>query len=135
MGVTFTSSAAESAPDGIEQITIIGSAAAVSKLPGSGAYINKETLDAYAVTDIQRILSSTAGVYFVEEDGYGLRPNIGMRGSSSDRSEKITVMEDGVLLMQVRLHIIFLLLAACKQLKYLKADLLSSMAHVPVAVL
>jgi Fe(3+) dicitrate transport protein len=101
MGVVFTSSAVESAADtntdSIEQISIFGSAAAVSKLPGSGAYISKEMLDTYAVTDIQRILSATAGVYFVEEDGYGLRPNIGMRGSSSDRSEKITVMEDGVL--------------------------------------
>jgi Fe(3+) dicitrate transport protein len=101
MGVVFTSSAAESTTDAstnsIEQITILGSTAAVSKLPGSGAYIGKEILDTYAVTDIQRILSSTAGVYFVEEDGYGLRPNIGMRGSSSDRSEKITIMEDGVL--------------------------------------
>lgn len=101
MGVVFTSSAVESTrntnTDSIEQITIFGSAAAVSKLPGSGAYIGKEALDNYAVTDIQRILSSTAGVYFVEEDGYGLRPNIGMRGSSSNRSEKITIMEDGVL--------------------------------------
>lgn len=81
----------------IEQITIFGSKQAVDSLPGSGAYIDKETLDDYAITDIQRILSSTAGVYFVEEDGYGLRPNIGMRGSSADRSEKITIMEDGVL--------------------------------------
>ena len=101
MGVVFTSSAVESTADtntdSIEQITIFGSAAAVSTLPGSGAYISKEMLDTYATTDIQRILSSTAGVYFVEEDGYGLRPNIGMRGSSSDRSEKITIMEDGVL--------------------------------------
>jgi Fe(3+) dicitrate transport protein len=82
---------------GIEQVTIFGSKQSVASLPGSGAYIDKETLDTYAVTDIQRILSSTAGVYFVEEDGYGLRPNIGMRGSSANRSEKITVMEDGVL--------------------------------------
>jgi Fe(3+) dicitrate transport protein len=81
----------------IEQITIFGSKQALDTSPGSGAYIDKETLNNYAVTDIQRILSSTAGVYFVEEDGYGLRPNIGMRGSSADRSEKITVMEDGVL--------------------------------------
>ncbi|MFT6268913.1 MAG: Fe(3+) dicitrate transport protein [Alphaproteobacteria bacterium] len=90
-------SAASMDPITIEQITIFGSKKAVDTLPGSGAYIDKETLNNYAVTDIQRILSSTAGVYFVEEDGYGLRPNIGMRGSSADRSEKITIMEDGVL--------------------------------------
>jgi Fe(3+) dicitrate transport protein len=48
MGVVFTSSAAESTTDAstnsIEQITILGSTAAVSKLPGSGAYIGKEIL-------------------------------------------------------------------------------------------
>ena len=91
------SASLSAAINSIEQITIFGSKQAVAALPGSGAYIDKEMLDTYAVTDIQRILSSTAGVYFVEEDGYGLRPNIGMRGSSADRSEKITIMEDGVL--------------------------------------
>ncbi|MET1218332.1 MAG: TonB-dependent receptor [Glaciecola sp.] len=81
----------------IEQIKIIGSKAAVDNLPGSNAFIDQETLENYAITDISRVLAKAPGVYFVEEDGYGLRPNIGMRGNSADRSEKITVMEDGVL--------------------------------------
>lgn len=83
--------------DTIEQVTIIGSKAAVNTTPGSSAFIDQDTLDNYAVTDINRVLAKAPGVYFVEEDGYGLRPNIGMRGNSADRSEKITIMEDGVL--------------------------------------
>lgn len=81
----------------IEQISIIGSKAAINTTPGSGSYIDQETLNNYAITDINRVLAKAPGVYFIEEDGYGLRPNIGMRGNSADRSEKITVLEDGVL--------------------------------------
>lgn len=83
--------------DYVEQITIFGSQTAVDATPGSGAYIDQQKLEDYAITDIMRILSSAPGVYFMEEDGYGLRPNIGMRGNSSDRSEKVTILEDGVL--------------------------------------
>ncbi|XOV77770.1 MAG: TonB-dependent receptor family protein [Aestuariibacter sp.] len=85
------------AEDNVEQITIFGSNEAVNEVPGSAVYIDGVELADYAVTDIMRVLSTAPGVYFMEEDGYGLRPNIGMRGNSSDRSEKITVMEDGVL--------------------------------------
>lgn len=81
-----------------EQITVIGSQAAINDIPGSAAFISEEELEKYEYTDISRILSSVSGVYVQEEDGYGLRPNIGMRGTGTGRNDKISVMEDGVLI-------------------------------------
>jgi Fe(3+) dicitrate transport protein len=64
----------------------------------AGFKLDKAALDKFEYDDIHRILASVPGVYFREEDGFGLRPNIGMRGVSSDRSKKVVLMEDGVLL-------------------------------------
>jgi len=80
-----------------EQITVIGSQAAINDIPGSATFISDEELQKFEFTDISRVLASVPGVYVQEEDGYGLRPNIGMRGTGTGRNDKISVMEDGVL--------------------------------------
>lgn len=65
--------------------------------PGARAEISKEALEREETDDLHKVLSHVAGVYLRDEDGYGLRPNIGMRGAAADRSAKVTLMEDGVL--------------------------------------
>lgn len=82
----------------LESIVIIGSREAAQKLPGSGAYLGETELEQFEFNDIHRILRQVPGVNIQEEDGFGLRPNIGLRGTSVERSEKITLMEDGVLI-------------------------------------
>jgi Fe(3+) dicitrate transport protein len=81
----------------IESVTIIGSQEDLRKLPGSGQRIPNEALLKAMDTDIQKILMAVPGIYMRTEEGYGLRPNISIRGTAIERSGKVTVMEDGVL--------------------------------------
>ncbi|MBT1444251.1 TonB-dependent receptor [Shewanella sp. JM162201] len=88
---------AASATADIEQITIFGKKNPVNTVPGSAHQLSQEELDTFKYSDIMRTLASVPGIYIQEEEGYGLRPNLGMRGTGQNRSEKVTVMEDGVL--------------------------------------
>lgn len=82
----------------VELVHIIGSQEDASQIAGSSNVISAEELERFEYTDIHRILAAVPGVYLRDEDGYGLRPNISIRGTFSDRSGKITLMEDGVLI-------------------------------------
>jgi Fe(3+) dicitrate transport protein len=82
----------------METVTIIGTKDDASRIAGSGSVLNADDLAKFEYTDIQRILADVPGVYTRTEDGYGLRPNISIRGTYGDRSSKITLMEDGVLI-------------------------------------
>ncbi|WP_438952209.1 TonB-dependent receptor family protein [Porticoccus sp.] len=90
--------AADEAKTDIETISIIGSRADVRELAGSGALIDQEQIAIEAPTDINQLLKTVPGVYIREEDGFGLRPNIGIRGATSERSSKITLLEDGIMI-------------------------------------
>lgn len=82
----------------LEHVVIIGSQDAAKKMSGSAFVIDEAELERFEYSDIHRILRQVPGVYIQQEDGYGLRPNIGIRGAGGHRSEKITLMEDGVLI-------------------------------------
>ncbi len=79
-------------------IQIFGNQNALETATGSGFVLNEAALEQFEFDDIHRVLQSVPGVYIREEDGYGLRPNIGLRGATSERSSKIALMEDGVLI-------------------------------------
>ena len=78
-----------------EEITVLGNKA--SQATGSAHVIRREQLDRYRYDDPHQVLMGVPGVYVRGEDGFGLRPNIGIRGATSDRSKKLALMEDGVL--------------------------------------
>jgi Fe(3+) dicitrate transport protein len=80
------------------EVSVIGTPEWMGEIPGAARYIGTEELERYGYADIHRVLRSISGVNIQEEDGFGLRPNIGLRGSGSERSSKITLMEDDVLI-------------------------------------
>ena len=82
----------------IEVVEIIGSQEEALEIAGAATVINSDDLEVYEYTDIHKILSNVPGVNFRPEEGYGLRPNLSIRGTYADRSGKITLMEDGVLI-------------------------------------
>lgn len=81
----------------VEPMTIIGESEDMSRIGGSAHVVTEEKLEEQEYNDIHRILRAVPGVYARDEDGFGLRPNIGIRGASSDRSAKVTLLEDGIL--------------------------------------
>ncbi len=91
-------STADSAARTIDTVTIIGRQQDVADVPGSAHVVDSEELSLFLQSDILRVLRTVPGVYLQEEEGFGLRPNIGIRGSGLDRSARIALLEDGVLI-------------------------------------
>lgn len=81
----------------LSPIRVIGSEAQELNKPNSSHFVSKEKLEKHQDTDVNRILKQVPGVYLREEDGFGLRPNVSLRGTNPDRSKKVNFMEDGVL--------------------------------------
>ncbi len=83
--------------DTLEPMTVVGSAEAVWTLAGAAAYVDAEEFRERGYTNLGQILAKVPGVYVREEDGFSNFPNISLRGADGTRSEKVTVMEDGIL--------------------------------------
>ena len=78
----------------VEAVTLTGGRP--MGIPGAVTVLSAKTLRRHGDVDVNRALRTVPGVYVQEEDGFGLRPNIGLRGSGSERSSRISVLEDGV---------------------------------------
>ncbi len=78
------------------ETVVVGTRAA--RTGGAVRILTARDLERMNRDDPHAVLQAVPGVYVRGEDGVGLRPNIGMRGTSPDRSKKVTLMEDGVLI-------------------------------------
>lgn len=82
----------------LERIVISAQRIDASSVGGSVAFLDSARLEEHSYGDVNRILRQVPGLNIVEEEGFGIRPSIGIRGSGTDRNTKIAVMEDGVLI-------------------------------------
>jgi Fe(3+) dicitrate transport protein len=85
----------DDAPKQVEPLTVVGTRE--SRTAGSVQVLRPQDLERMDYDNPETILKQVPGVYTRGEDGFGLRPNIGIRGTSPDRSKKVTLMEDGIL--------------------------------------
>ena len=77
---------------------IAGSHERLRRLPGSVDIVDRETLEKSRVMTTNDALRKVAGVHARDEEGFGLRPNIGIRGLNPTRANKVLLLEDGILL-------------------------------------
>jgi len=82
--------------DYLSPFNVIGSKEDVPVLEGAGSVLETTDLKPFFHTDVNDILKEVPGVYLRGEEGYGLFPNISLRGVDSHRSAKVTILEDGI---------------------------------------
>ena len=79
-----------------DTIIVVGQRDNLLKIAGSGATIDETDLERARIFTVNDALRQVAGVYARDEEGLGLRPNIGIRGLSPIRSNKVLLLEDGI---------------------------------------
>jgi len=80
----------------LERIVVTATRIDAAATGGSVSFLDQEILEEHSYADVNRILRQVPGLNIVEEEGFGIRPSIGIRGSGTDRNSKIAVLEDGV---------------------------------------
>ncbi len=75
--------------------SILGVPEQLSRIPGSAELVDRETLRLASVMTTEEALRKVSGVHARSEEGFGLRPNIGIRGLNPTRSSRVLLLEDG----------------------------------------
>ena len=68
----------------------------LERVPGSIEFIDKDVLRNSRAFTSTEVLRKVPGVNVRDEEGFGLRPNIGIRGLNPTRSTKVLLLEDGI---------------------------------------
>jgi Fe(3+) dicitrate transport protein len=77
-------------------LSIVGTRDERARIPGSAQRIDATALIQARVLTTNEALRKISGIVVRDEEGLGLRPNIGIRGLNPTRSTKTLLLEDGV---------------------------------------
>jgi Fe(3+) dicitrate transport protein len=80
----------------VKSSSLAGTSESLSEIPGSIERVDAQTLENSRVFNFSEALRKVSGVNVRDEEGFGLRPNIGIRGTNPTRSTKILLLEDGI---------------------------------------
>lgn len=75
---------------------VAGSTESARWIPGSVDVIDTHTLESSRPFTFGEVLRKAPGIHVKDEEGFGLRPSIGLRGLDPNRSAKILLLEDGI---------------------------------------
>lgn len=85
------------APIQVPEVAVIGRIQSeLVRIAGSASIVTRDELTARLPLSGNEALRRVAGVHIQEEEGAGLRANIGIRGLNPDRSRTVLILEDGV---------------------------------------
>lgn len=79
-----------------DTVIVIGEGRSAGEIPGSAVTISQADLVRARVFTVNEALRQAPGVFARDEEGLGLRPNIGIRGLNPTRSSKVLSLEDGL---------------------------------------
>ena len=82
----------------LDPITIIGTVDKARDVAGGASLVSQAEIQEFETTNPTDALRRVPGVSIQFEDGFGLRPNISIRGTPAERSSRITLLEDNVLI-------------------------------------
>lgn len=76
-------------------ITTTGVTKSAQDIPGAVSVINSKAIKESGAQNIGEIITRAPGVNFMDEDGRGLKPDIGLRGLNPNRDRNVLVLVDG----------------------------------------
>ena len=80
----------------LAEVIVVGDRSRRLTVPGAADSLERADLEGAHVLSVNEALRKVPGIYARDEEGLGLRPNIGVRGLNPTRSSKILLLEDGL---------------------------------------